>query len=773
MSLTIGITCFIFLMLYAKYELSYDSFHENSSRIYQVGQHFKKGDFFGYKYTFLVSAALVPALKKDFPEIEYAVRTKNATSSITYDDKHIKAKGLLADQDFFNIFKFPIKTGNKNNVLKKPFTIVLSESLAGKLFGSENPIGKVIEYDEPKNKYTVTAIVKDTPGNTNLKFDFLVSFTAYYSNNDKLLLNWRNSNYSSYILIKDKIAVSEFERKVTHIGEKYDPALSKIKDYFILPLNEVHLAGYIRPEHANEGALDKGYIYAVISIAFVILLIGCANYINIATARAEKRNKEVGIRKTIGATHLQLFKQFLGESFILTFLSIILSLLIVVITFPYFRNAAENGIELNILIDWTTVIGLFLLSIAVGFLAGGYPAFLLSSLKPVNILKNIPLSRSLSGRFKLRNILVAFQFCISIILITAALIIQKQLYFIKNSDIGYTRDNIIAVKMSDKESRVNYQLIKNELSKNPNIIAVSAANVEPVTIQNINPTEIENEKGEMILLNGLVSNYTVDYDYVNLFSMKIIKGRNFESENSGDNNKQVIINETAARMAGLTNPIGKKLIRNDMEMNIIGVVKDFNFVSMKKKIDPLVITYSPERFYTFFVKISDINVEKTVMDINTVFKKYSSNFVYDYSFMDELYDGLYKKESNLAGIVITFSIIAIIIVSMGLFGFISFIVGNKTKEIGIRKILGASFLKIIWLLTKQFIVLILIAFVISIPVAYYFTNEWLKEFVYHIELSVWLFGIAGTVIIIITFSSIALQTIKAATSNAVDSLRSE
>lgn len=774
LSLVVGITCFLFLMLYVKYELNYDSFHKNEKRIYQVGLNFTEGDFFGYKYTSLMPGVLSPTLKREFPDVEYSVRVKKNRSKVFYGNNGFIVNGLHADADFFNIFTFPAIKGSTEKALKDPKTIVLTESLAGKLFGNEDPVGKVVNCGD-KSEFTVTAVVKDSPDNSNLKFDYIISFVTLSSTAQYIDSRWGNLDWPTYIMLKENVPVKEFEKKLTNIVNKYNSNsqldLLKKAEYFLLPISELHFSTNMLTD--SEQDVNKKFIYLLALIAAFVLIIGCINYMNLATARAGTRSKEVGIRKTVGANRLQLMKQFLSESFVVAFLSIVLSLVFVWVVFPYFKEIAGNGIQLSILSDWTTIAGLVGLFIAVAFISGSYPAFMLSSMKPVNVLKSSKQTNLAGKHLKFRNLLVVFQFCITIVLVVAAIVVHSQLNFAKNSDIGYKRDNIVKVGLGDLESIKNGQLIKTELLQNPNIQSVSLASTAPITLYNIGPTKIENETGLMNEVDGMVSQYSVDQDYINLFNMKILSGRGFSLEFSGNIENQVIINETTARLAGIKNPIGRKLERNGTEYQIIGVVKDFHYTSMKQKIEPLILTYTPNRFFVVFAKISDKNIGTTLAAMNSIFKKFGKNVVFNYSFMDELYNNLYKKENDLGGITLSFSIITIAIASIGLFGLISFIVGRKTKEIGVRKILGASVVQVIWYITKEFFILFIIALVVSIPAAYYFTSGWLQDFAYRINLSVWLFALAIAIIAMIAFMSVAQQVIKAAIANPVDSLRSE
>ncbi|MFC1724538.1 ABC transporter permease [candidate division KSB1 bacterium] len=768
-SLIVGITCFMLLMVYVKYELSYDSFHKKSDRIYMLGQYVPSWNFGGSHFYAMTNGAVAPVLKHEFPEVENSVRIADTNTPITYEQRSFPGNGLFVDNDFLNIFTFPLIKGDKNSALKEPFSIILSESLSDKLFGKEESIGKLITHEDG-DKYTVKGIFKDVPGNSHLKFDYLLSFTTYSSFRNDVNTKWSILNYWTYIQLKKGSSYKEFEKKLPYIVNRYHEEDDKDRYYFLVPLKNVHFD--TTTNFLLSPPIDKKYIYLFISIAFVILIIACVNYMNLATARASVRSREVGIRKAVGAERSQLIKQFLGDSFIQTFLSILISLFIVYLIFPYFAKIAQNDIKLNVLRDWTTVLYLFGLLIVVGFLSGSYPALLLSSLRPVQVLKTSFKSGLSCSQLKFRNILVVFQFCVSIILIAAAIVIQKQLFYIKYKDIGYNRENIVCMRLWDDESRQNYQLIKNELLKNPNISSTTVSNVAPVKVTEVTRITIESESGEMVKIPQ-VTCYFTDYDYFDVFNMKVAAGRKFSSEFAGNIENSVIINETAAKIAGLENPIGKKLVRWEQEYHIVGVVKDFHFESLRTKIEPIMFLYGPQRGRMFFTKISNKDINRTLGYIQTSFQKFNRNFVFDYAFMDDMFNNLYGTEQKLSGILISFSILTIIIASLGLFGLISFIVERKTKEVGIRKVLGASTFTIIRLITKEFLSLIVAALIIALPAAYYFTNKWLQSFTYRTGLSIWLFVLSASIVILIALLSMSSQTIKSARANPVESLKVE
>ena len=768
-SLVVGMTSFIFLMLYSRYELSYDSFFKHSDRVYMLGQYLPDWVHGGSNNFASTSGIVAPTLKEEFPEVEYAVRTKELESPLIFGQKSILGEGLYADRDFLNVFNFTLIAGDRDTALKDPFSVVLSKTISEKLFGREDPIGQIITYKD-EQVLKVTGVVEDVPGNTHFKFDYLISFLTMYSFRDDIDTSWRILNYFSYIQLQDKVSFRDFEDKLSAIVAKYHDQYSNNRSYFLIPLQNIHFQTNVN--FVRGQPVDKKNIYLLISIAFLILIISCINYVNLAVARAGARSKEVGIRKTVGATQGQLKKQFLGESFILTFVSMLMSLASVYLLFPLFKKIAGSEIPIGALIDGKNAAGLLGLLLIVGFFAGGYPAFFLSTLRPVNVIKNSFGSSISGGQQRFRNILIVFQFGVTIILVVGAVAIQKQLIFIKNKDIGYSRENVVTVRAWNNESRENHQAIKRELKKNPLILSASVANIAPLRFTEANDIEVETETGEMAEI-PMVTTYFIDDDYVKLFAMKITEGRNFSLDLAADIENQVVVNETVARMAGLKDPVGKRIRKWGRNMQIIGVVKDFHFTSFRTKIDPLMFSYSPERSNIFLIKIEGSQIKETLDYIDSTFRSFSPNFTFDYAFMDDLYDNLYQEEGSLGGIIVGFSLLAMIIAAIGLFGLISFEIVKRTKEIGIRKILGASVFSVMGLILRKFFVLIVLAMMISLPLAYYFTHEWLKGFVYHIGLNVGLFALSIAVIIGAAVLSIGRQTVKAALANPAESIKSE
>lgn len=768
-SLVVGMSSFILLMLYVRYELSYDSIFEKSDRIFLLGQSIQDQESGGSSSHTSTSGIVAPTLKIEFQDVRYAVRVKEVESPLIYEKKSMVAKGLYADRDFLKVFTFPLIEGDRETVLMDPFSVVLSEKLAKKLFGEEDPLGKTVR-SENQRVLKVTGIIKDIPGNTHLKFDYLISFLTMYSLRNDIDKSWNILNYYSYIQLDDKVQAGDFENKLPAIVEKYHNKNSKNRRYFLVPLRKIHFATEIT--NSSIPTSDRKLILMLVSIAFLILAIACINHINIATARADARAKEVAIRKINGASRQLLVRQFMVESYVLTFLSIILSIIIVVLLLPFYSKIFGDEISLHFIPDWINIAGLLGLFLGVGLLAGGYPAFYLSSLRPMNILKSSFGSPSNKGQWKFRNILTVFQLGVSVILIVLAVTIQKQLTFIKTKDIGYNRKNVVTLRMWNDEDRKNHQEIKRQLLNNPFISGAAVANTLPLLMSERNNISVETETGEMVEL-PLVTTYFVDEDYLGLFDIQITAGRNFSHDYSYNIDNQVIINETTAHMAGLTDPVGKKIKKWGQEMEIIGVVKDFHFTSLKRSIQPLMFSYNPELSKMFLIRVSDNNIGHTLQYIDSTFRRFDSNFTFDYSFMDDKYNSLYKNESNLGRIIMSFSILTMIIVVVGLYGLISFLVRRKAKEIAVRKVMGSSVFSVMGVILKYFFMPITIAILVSLPVAYYIAHEWLKDFAYRIHLSAWLIAFSISIILIVAFLSMARQTIKAAVTNPVESLRLE
>jgi putative ABC transport system permease protein len=504
------------------------------------------------------------------------------------------------------------------------------------------------------------------------------------------------------------------EKKLPGIVAKYHDRNSKNRTYLLVPLRAIHFD--TRTKWTRSDALDKRNIILLLGIAVLILGVACVNHINLSTARADARRKEIGIRKTVGASRRQLARQFLGESFILALGALLLALAASALLLPAFRTITGNAISLRSLLDGTNAVLLLGLYAAVGLLAGVYPALHLAALKPANVMKTASGSRGTGGTSRVRNALTVFQFGVTVVLIIGALVIQKQLLFMKSRDIGYRRDNVVVLRSWDGESRTTSRAVKSELLKNPLISSVAVANTAPLEMTEANNIKIETESGVMTDV-PMVTTYFVDEDYFDLLNIGFAAGRGFSLDRTADIDHQAVINETAARMAGLKDPIGKIIRKWGENLRIIGVVKDFHYTSFRTGIPPLMFTFNPERSNMFLIRLSGLRVREALSGIDSVLRRFNSNFAFDYAFLDDLYNRLYLNDANLGRVIMGFSILAMALAAIGLYGLIAFVVVKKTKEIGIRKILGASTASVTGLILAKFFALIAAAVIAALPAA--------------------------------------------------------
>jgi putative ABC transport system permease protein len=770
--LALGITCFIGIMMYVKYELSYDSFHEKSKRIFRVVMHWEGWNFRGSSDFASTNGAMATVLPHEFQEIESAIRVKNVTSSLKYQENSMMEQGLYADKDFFKTFTFPLISGDRETALEAPFSIVLTKELALKLFGEEDPIGKVVAGLRGFN-FKVTGVCEEIPENSHLQFDFVMSFKTMYSTRNDIDTEWGILNYYNYVLLKENVQYKEFEKKLTLLVDKYHEPEQSLRYYFLQPIEDVHLNPQILSRITNSG--DIKYIYLFTTIAFLILVIASVNYVNLATSRASLRSKEVGIRKTAGAKRSELIKQFIGESIILTVAALMISLGIIWFIHPEYCNFINLSIPLDNLFNPVDLAGLFVLILLVGFISGCYPSFLLSSFKPTNILRAGSKMSKPQNRFGLRNVLVVFQFLVSVILIFGAMVISKQLNFIKNKDIGYKRENIVTIQLWNTDNENKFETIKQELVKYSSILGAAISDRAPLRASENNRVQVESETGGEMVNLAQTSHFYVDFDFIDVYNIEIKEGRNFSTDFSTDYSQAVIVNETLVNRLGLENPIGKRIIASNIgEAKIIGVVKDFHFASFTYKIGPSVFVYRPRwALRVMSVKIVDSDIQKTLSYIKSTFQSHINDFVFNYQFVEDGYNKIYSSEDRMGSLISVFSTIAILIAVIGLFGLISFIVVQKTREIGIRKVLGASQSNIIFLVSREFIVLVVVANIISLPACYYLMSKWLSNFVYRTDITVWTVLVSFLAAFLIAALTVFYQVMKAANTNPVDAIKYE
>ena len=783
LGLAVGIACCLLIVLYIHDELSYDSFHKNADRIYRINTDIKFG---ATELAIPVTSDMMgQLLKQDYPQVEEYTRIYSfGGNKLVKNGNEFNNESKIAyvDSTFFKVFTFPAVSGNTNHVLNEPNTVVITESTAKKYFGTTNAAGKFIETDDNGGKdYKVTAVIKDMPENSHFRFDFLFPM-------QNLRYDWGNfvaSNFYTYLLLKPGTDYKEFEKNFVAFNDKYVFPYAKkymqinSKEEFekagnsiintLIPLKDIHLYSKRSQELSPTGNIEYVYIFA--AVALFILLIACINFMNLTTARSANRAREVGIRKVLGTGRRNIITQFLLESILMALIAVAIAVFIVYNILPLFNNIAGKELEVNNLYSSPILLLLLLLPFIIGIIAGSYPAFFLSRFIPVQILKGKTAVGSKSGG--LRSALVVFQFATSIILITGTIIIYNQLNYIQNKNLGYHKDQLLII--NDTYTLNNIEAFKNEMLKVPGVISGTITGFLPVP--SARSFSAFFKELSMVSESGItLQRWKVDYNYIKTLGIKINEGRDF-SPNYGTDSTAIILNEAAVKQIGYKNPVGKKIytwVRDNkvVAYNIIGVVKNFNYESLRQNIGPLCMILG-RNYDNVTFKINAANTPDIINKAEALWKKVSSGMTFNYRFMDESFNDIYKAEQRVGIIALSFSTLAIIVACLGLFGLVTFLAEQKTKEIGIRKVLGASVFSIVLMLSKEFIKWIVIANIIAFPLAYYFMNKWLQDFAYRINISWWLFIIAGCIALVIALVTISFQAIKAATANPVESLRYE
>ena len=761
LGLALGLACTIFIMLWVQDELSYDEFNKNAEIIYRVveNQYYAGGEVFPVAVT---PGPLAKSLKDNYPEIVDAARFKFNKKILRYNNKVFAEDVAFADPSFLKIFTYPLLNGNRDNVLNDLHSIVLTEKAAQKYFGNEDPIGKTFIIDDSLN-LRVTGVLKDIPTNSHLHFEFLVPF-EFLKNLGAKLDQWGNNSFYTYVQLQQNAKVSELNKKIKDEIKKHNEGAAT--DLELQQLLRIHLYSAGKYAADIQGLGNIEYVNIFLLVALIVVLIACINFMNLSTARATQRAKEVGMRKVIGANRWQIIKQFYFESILFAFIGLLMALVITDLLLNAFNDLSGKVISLSSL-GSTTIIGLIILTLFTGVIAGSYPAIYLSSFLPIKVLKSD--STISGGGSFFRKVLVVIQFSLSLILIIGTLIISSQLNYIKNKDLGFNRENIIALN-TDNSIRSNFEAVKNKLKQNPKIVSVAASNLNPMYVMN-STSNINWEgktKKEEVLFHFIFS----DRDLVNTFNMKIVEGR-FFSEDFGSDTSSIVINEEAAKVLGMKDPVGKILTMWGDKLYIIGVVKNFNFKPLYTKIEPLLIRYSDNLLFSMFVRIKPGDITGTIDFMKSVYKIFSPSAPFDYHFLDEDFEHLYMSVTRMQTIFTYFAIFAILISCLGLFGLSSYIAERRTKEIGIRKVLGANIFSLSYLLSFEFTKWVLISNVIAWPVAYYLMNKWLQDFAYRIDISLWIFPLAGLLVLAIAVLTVSYQTIKTALVNPVKSLRYE
>lgn len=767
LGLTIGITVCMMIFLFIMNEFSVDSFHKNEDRIYRVMRNFDEKKM---KVPYL-SGPYAPALLNDFPsDIKMAVRVEVNNFLVSFDDKAFSERKVYdVDPGFFTLFSFPLLKGKAADVLKNPNSIVLTENTAKKYFGSvNNAMGKVLKLD--KNlPLTVTGIAKNIPSNSHLDFDMVIPISNF-SNNDNFK-RWINNRLFVYALLDKNTDKDKLESKFPAFMEKYmGTDMKKYGFKFgltLTPMKDIYFEPSSSFDNVKHG--DKTVVYIFISIAVLIMLIACINFTNLSTIRAVERSKEVGLRKVLGALRDHLVLQFIGESILLTVISCILSIGLLFVLMPYYNSLLGYSLT----VSWNTApIYLFLVGVilVVGFLAGSYPAFFLSAFSPIQALKG-KLQLGKGGSF-FRQLLVVIQFSVSVLLIIGTIVIMNQMNYVKGKQLGYDNAQTVIIPIDNNDIYNNRITFKNQLMQNSNIASVSLMSGEPGGFFDVQGFEAEGQQ-EMFKPR---TEYA-DVDYVKTLGLKVIAGRDFSAQFVTDSAGAMLINRTAAAKLGFTpeQAVGKWIrntFRDSLRRHVVGVIEDFNFLSLKENMDALVISPGDDR-RVIVIKLKPGNLNASMAFIKNTYRGVAPIYPLEYTFLDQKFDITYKKDIRQQTILSIFSGLAIFVACLGLFGLASFTATKRTKEIGVRKVLGSSVQNILLLLSKDLLKPVLIATVIAMPLGYYFMNQWLQNFAYKVDLSWWVFALAGGITALIAFATISFQSVKAALANPVKSLRSE
>jgi len=771
--LAIGLGCGILIILFVQDELSFDRYHEKGDRIFRLVDSF---DIEGgmSRHFALSSAPFAPALKRDFPEVEDSVRLfPGRRRLVTYGENKYYEDGLLfADASLFNIFTFPLVKGNPDRALEAPNTIVVSERIASKYFGNEDPMDKTLSIND--SDYLVTGIMRDIPKNSHFHAAMFASLKTQEqipSVQEQYFQSWARHEFYTYLLLKEGSSADDLQNKLPSFIEKY--AAEQIKTILggslssrLQSLKSIHLHSHLQAEISPNSDIKYVYIFSV--IALFILLIACVNFINLAAARSANRSKEVGLRKVVGASRSQVVKQFLGESLLFTFLSLLLALVFVKIALPFFNALTSKDIALDDLESLILLGTIIFILFFVGIVSGSYPAFYISRCQPANVLK----SSAATGARKslLRKGLVILQFSISIILIISTVTVMDQLDFLRNRKLGFDKDHVVVIPIRENSIRKNAEAIKADLRQNSDILNATITIGVPGGAVAGDAVQLITEEGEKKLTLRMI--YT-DHDYINTMGMEIIQGRDFSKDMSTDATEAFLVNEAAVKHLQLEDPLNTRFDWHEKKGEVIGIVRDFQFQSLKEEINPLVIHIWPEDTYVFAIRIRPTNVPETLAFIENKWRELDPAHPFDYSFMDETFDKLYRSEEKLGQIFSIFSILAISIAALGLFGLALFMVEQRTKEIGIRKVLGASIGSIFILVSKEFAFLVLIANVAAWPTAYFLMRKWLQNFAYRVNMEPWIFLMSGVIALLIAFLTISYQAVKAAMADPVKSLRFE
>lgn len=759
--LSTGLACALLIYLWVHDELSIDKFHESDAQLYQVMENQQYAD--EITTTEATPGLLAEALAEEMPEVAYAAAASwTDLYTLSVDDKNIEANGLYVGKDYFNIFTYPLIQGNENQVLNDKNAIVISEELAISLFNTtKNIIGKAIEFQHER-QFLISGIFKNVPSNSSSQFDFVLSFEAF-KDDSPWVLDWENNGTLTYLTLKENTDIDHFNRKIVdfaknHGGEQHVSLVAQ-------SYSDNYLYGQYEDGKQTGGRITYVRLFSIIAV--FILIIACINFMNLSTARASRRLKEIGIKKAIGAHRNSLISQYLNESLLMAGLSLITALVIVILFLPQFNEI--TGKQLVIDLNISLISAMLCITIFVGLSAGSYPALYLSNFKPASILKG-NLNTSV-GELWARKGLVIFQFTLSIILIVSVLVVYKQIAYTQSKNLGYDKDNIIHFEAQGKVEK-SLDVFLSEINNIPGILGASSIGhslVDGGYRSSSSTVEWEGKNPDDIVE---MENVRVNYDMIEILDINMVAGRTFSRDYSADSTK-IIFNEAAIETMGLKDPVGKVIKLWGEERQIIGVAKNFHFQSFHEKVKPLFFILKPQQTWIVMAKVAAGREKEAITSLEKLYHQYSPAFTFDYRFLDEDYQAQYAAEQRVSTLSKYFAGLAILISCLGLFGLAAFTAERRIKEIGIRKILGSSDFGIVYLLSIDFTKMVLTAIVIALPISFWIAKNWLDTFAFRIDLQWWYFAGAGLVALLIAWFTVGLQTVKAARINPVEGLKDE
>jgi putative ABC transport system permease protein len=748
--LAVGMGCCIIIFLWIQDELSYDLFHDNTKQLYRVVSNLE-GEWISTS-----PWAISDVLKDDFPEIVRSTRFRTINLLARYEESsHYEEIGFV-DPDFLHMFSFPLLLGNPDTALSSTNSVILSEEAANRYFKDEDPVGKILNVNNNLD-LKITGVIKNVPSNSTIQFDMLAPVQIL---GEERLRTWALET-AAFVMVEKNIRLEDLKSKISGTTMKYDKRIENktvIND--LQPISRMHLYGL-----NDAGSIL--YVYIFSAIAVIILIIACINFINLTTAKSGNRAVEVGLRKVVGANKSHLIKQFFGETILISFMAFVLSLLMVSLFLPSFNNLTQKQLTFDPVHNVPLILSLLGIAFFTGVFSGSYPAFLFSSFTPIQALREsgaLSLTSPLS-----RRILVVFQFTVAVVLIFCSIVLQRQMNYIRNKDLGFNRSYVLRLPMN--QDIVNhYDAFKQSLLKNSDILSVTSASNVPLSIGNINPVYWEGRGPDQYEVMNFAA---VDYDYFKTFQMHFVEGRSFSRDFTSDE-QNYILNEAAVRFTKLESPIGKLFSIWTREGRIIGVVKDFHSHSLHDEIKPVVFTLTTNWPHNYiFVRTNPERVQSSLRSMEATWKQFAAGYPFEYDFLDDIFNRQYQTDQRMGQVINDFTYLAIFISCLGLFGLASYMAERRTKEIGIRKVLGASVSSVILMFSKDFTKWVMAANVIALPIAWYVASRWLQNYAYRIRISWWFYLLSAGLALTIAVLTVGYQSLKSAFANPADSIRYE